>query len=130
MKRFVLLIAILIIFITACSKKNDTKPSFTSISMSEAKDRMEKEEGYIIVDVRTEEEFNEGHIPGAVLIPNESIGDEIPELNDKNQLIFVYCRSGNRSKQAASKMVGLGYTNVVEIGGIIDWDGEIAKQDE
>ena len=78
-----------------------------------------------ILDVRTAAEYNEGHIPGAINIPNEAIGtDAIPELPDKDQLILVYCRSGNRSKQASEKLVKLGYTNVVEFGGIIDWPGE------
>lgn len=86
---------------------------------------MERESGYIILDVRTPEEFAEKHIPNAVNVPNETIGtDAIPRLPDKNQLIMVYCRSGRRSKQAAEKLVKLGYTNVVEFGGIIDWKGE------
>ena len=77
------------------------------------------------MDVRTAAEFDEKHIPGAINIPNEAIGtDAIPELPDKEQLILVYCRSGNRSKQASEKLVKLGYTNVVEFGGIIDWPGE------
>ena len=83
---------------------------------------------YIILDVRTSDEFADGHIPGAINVANESIGAESPaELADKNQLIYVYCRSGNRSKQAAEKLVALGYTNIVEFGGIIDWTGEIEK---
>ena len=86
---------------------------------------MEEESGYLILDVRTAEEFSEKHIPGAVNIPNETIGDQdIPELPDKEQLILVYCRSGNRSKQASEKLVKLGYTNIVEFGGINDWTGE------
>ena len=79
----------------------------------------------IILDVRTAEEYSEKHIPGAINIPNETIGaDDIPELPDKDQLILIYCRSGNRSKQAADKLVKLGYTNIVEFGGINDWTGE------
>ena len=86
---------------------------------------MEKESGYIILDVRTPEEFADKHIPGAINIPNETIGTgEISELPDKDQLILVYCRSGNRSKQASEKLVALGYTNIVEFGGINDWPGE------
>ena len=93
--------------------------------MAEATELMKTEKGYVILDVRTREEFLEKHIPGAINIPNEAIGtDEIPTLPDKDQLILVYCRSGNRSKQAAKKLVALGYTNVVEFGGIIDWQGE------
>ena len=86
---------------------------------------MEKESGYLILDVRTAQEYSEKHIPKAVNIPNESIGtEEIPALPDKNQLILVYCRSGNRSKQAAEKLAALGYTNIVEFGGINSWPGE------
>ena len=86
---------------------------------------MEKETEYIILDVRTAEEYSEKHIPGAISIANEAIGTEdIPELPDKDQLILVYCRSANRSKQASEKLVKLGYTNIVEIGGINSWPGE------
>jgi rhodanese-related sulfurtransferase len=87
---------------------------------------MQTEKDYIILDVRTPEEFAAGHIPGAINLPNESIGEaQMPELSDKKQLILVYCRSGRRSKQAAEKLVKLGYTNIVEFGGINDWSGEI-----
>ena len=100
--------------------------TYRRISMQEALEMMHKEEGYIILDVRTEQEYAAGHIPGAIVIPNETIGaQEIPQLPDKDHLIMVYCRSGNRSKQASDKLVKLGYTNIVEFGGIIDWPGEI-----
>ena len=86
---------------------------------------MEEESGYIILDVRTPEECADKHIPGAVNLPNETIAaEEIPELPDKDQLILVYCRSGNRSKQASEKLAALGYTNVVEFGGINSWPGK------
>ena len=99
--------------------------SYTQISMDEAVAMMENESDYIILDVRTTEEFAEKHIPNAINIPNETIGDEpISELPKEDQLILVYCRSGNRSKQAAEKLVALGYTNVYEFGGIKDWTGE------
>jgi len=99
--------------------------SYRQIHMDEAVTIMEEESGYLILDVRTPEEFAEKHIPGAINIPNETIGTEqIPELPDKDQLILVYCRSGNRSKQASEKLVALGYTNIVEFGGINDWPGE------
>ena len=117
------------IFITAlllvgCAVPAEREVSYRQITMDEAVAMME-EEGYIILDVRTAAEFDEKHIPGAINIPNETIGAEvIPELPDKDQLILVYCRSGNRSKQASEKLVKLGYTNVVEFGGIIDWPGE------
>ena len=101
---------------------------YKHISMEEAADIMEKESGYIILDVRTKEEYASGHIPGAIVVPNETIGaSDIPELPDKNQMILVYCRSGNRSKQAAKKLADLGYTNIIEFGGIIDWTGSIEK---
>ena len=90
---------------------------------------MEKESGYIILDVRTQEEFEEKHIVGAINIPNEAIGsDDIPELPDKDQLIFVYCRSGNRSKQASEKLAKLGYTNIIEFGGINSWTGATVSE--
>lgn len=91
---------------------------------------METEDNYIILDVRTKEEYQEKHIPGAVNLPNETIGTEdIPELPAKDQLILVYCRSGNRSKQAAKKLVALGYTNIMEFGGINDWTGDTVSGD-
>lgn len=98
---------------------------YRQVTAEEAIALMEKESGYIILDVRTVQEYSEKHIPKAVNIPNESIGtEEIPALPDKNQLILVYCRSGNRSKQASEKLAALGYTNVVEFGGINSWPGE------
>ncbi len=98
---------------------------YRRISMDEAVTMMEKESGYIILDVRRPDEYATGHIPNAINIPNENIGtDEISALPDKDQLIMVYCRSGRRSKEAAEKLVKLGYTNIVEFGGIIDWKGE------
>jgi len=100
--------------------------TYRQISVDKAITMMEQETDYIILDVRRSEEFAEGHIPNAINVANESIGtDEIPELPDKDQLIMVYCRSGRRSKEAAEKLVKLGYTNIVEFGGILDWTGEI-----
>ena len=97
-----------------------------NITAEEAKQIMDIEEGYVILDVRTQEEYDEGHIPGAILIPNTEIGDRAEdELTDKNQLILVYCRSGRRSKLAAEILVKLGYTNIREFGGIIDWPYEV-----
>ena len=99
--------------------------TYKQITMQEAKELFEKDGDYIIVDARRTDEFAAGHIPGAICIPNETIGtEEIPELPDKDQLIYVYCRSGNRSKQASEKLVALGYTNIVEFGGINGWTGE------
>ena len=97
-----------------------------NITAEEAKQIMDSEEGYIILDVRTQEEYDEGHIPGAILIPNTEIEARAEEeLPDKDQLILVYCRSGRRSKLAAEILVELGYTNIREFGGIIDWPYEI-----
>ncbi len=108
---------------------NPAEASYRQISMEKAVKLMAEEEGYIILDVRRADEFAAGHIPGAINVANESIGtDEIPELPDKDQLILVYCRSGNRSKQASQKLVDLGYTNIVEFGGINDWPGEIVTE--
>ena len=112
------------ILLAGCSAPKETV-SYRQISMDEAITMMEEESGYIILDVRTPEEFADKHIPGAVNIPNETItAEEIPELPDKDQLILVYCRSGNRSKQASEKLADMGYTNVVEFGGINSWPGE------
>lgn len=98
------------------------------INMDEAQIIFEQEDDYIILDVRHADEYAEGHIKGAINIDNDVIGTKAPEdLPDKDQTIYVYCRSGNRSKQAAKKLVSLGYTNVIEIGGIIDWKGDIVK---
>ena len=123
MKRIIpILMALLLL--SGCATQSAEK-NYRQISMEEAVTMMEEETGYIILDVRTTQEYNEKHIPGAINIANESIGTEdIPELPDKDQLILVYCRSGNRSKQASEKLVNLGYTNIVEIGGINSWPGE------
>ena len=131
-KVFMIFIIILIMF-TGCErgdsmKNTEKQPDFRQISMQEGMELMENDSDYIILDVRRTDEFEEGHIPGAVNIPNETIGtEEIEQLPDKNQTIYVYCRSGNRSKQASKKLAELGYTNVVEFGGIIDYSGEIEK---
>ncbi len=101
--------------------------SYVSVSMSEAKEFFQTEGDYVIVDVRREDEYADGHIPGAINIPNETLDKEPEELPDKGQVIYVYCRSGNRSKQASKKLVGMGYTSIVEFGGIIDWTGDIEK---
>ena len=101
------------------------KYSYTQISMEEAIAMMEESTDYILLDVRTPEEFAELHIPGAINVPNETIStEEISQLPNKEQLILVYCRSGNRSKEASEKLANLGYSNVYEFGGIIDWPGE------
>lgn len=116
------------VFLTGCAAPQGQTNSYRQITMDEAVIMMEREQGYIILDVRRPDEFAAGHIPNAINVPNESIGtDEISELPNKNQLIMVYCRSGRRSKEASEKLVKLGYTNVVEFGGILDWKGDIEK---
>jgi len=111
---FIVLIGLLVL--SACASS-----SYHKISASKAKSMME-DSNVIIVDVRTLEEYNEGHIAGAILIPNESISSVQPaQLPDKDAVILIYCRSGNRSKQAADKLVAMGYTKIYDFGGIIDW---------
>lgn len=101
---------------------------YTSISMEEAKKVFAAPGNYIILDVRRADEFAEGHIPRAINVANEDIGfGQLSELPDLDQVIFVYCRSGRRSKEASAKLAALGYTNIYEFGGILDWDGEIEK---
>ena len=124
MKKFIPLLLSLLL-LAGCALPAGQNVSYRQISMDEAIMMMAEETDYIILDVRTVEEFSDKHIPGAINIPNETIGtQEIPELPDQDQLILVYCRSGNRSKQASEKLVALGYTNIVEFGGINDWPGE------
>ena len=107
---------------------NGGSATYEQISGAEAKALMDSESGYIIIDARTQEEYDQGHIPGAILIPEYEIADRAEkELPDKDQLILVYCRSGRRSKIAAEELVKLGYTNIKEFGGIIDWEYEIVK---
>lgn len=112
------------------SASSEQGSGYQQISQEEAMQMMESEDDYIILDVRTPKEFAEGHIPEAVNIPNESIGNDISNtLKDKNQILLVYCRSGNRSKQASLKLAMMGYTNVFEFGGIITWPGEIVTEE-
>ncbi len=102
--------------------------SFKSVSMEHGTAMMHTQKDYIILDVRRPDEYSAGHIPGAVLLTNETINKKTAGfLTDKNQLILVYCRSGRRSKEAAAKLAALGYTNIVEFGGIIDWKGPVEK---
>ena len=101
---------------------------FLNITAEEAKKLMDSEEGCIILDVRTREEYDQGHIPGAILIPNTEIEAKAADLlPDKEQLILVYCRSGRRSKLAAQSLADLGYTNIREFGGILDWPYEVVQ---
>ena len=115
------------LMLTGCAgASNNQTNTYRQINMDEAVEMMAEESGYIILDVRRPDEFAAGHIPNAINVPNETIGTaEIPELPNKDQLIMVYCRSGRRSKEASEKLLKLGYTNIVEFGGILDWKGEI-----
>ena len=127
MKKLILLL-LAVMMLTACGQdtEKDQGAVYMNITAEEAKQIMDSEEGYIILDVRTQEEYDEGHIPGAILIPNTEIEARAEEeLPDKDQLILVYCRSGRRSKIAAEVLVELGYTNIKEFGGIIDWPYEV-----
>ena len=124
MKYMIPILFILLLCLTGCSAEG--KMTYYRISQDEARQMMSREDGHIIVDVRRQDEYESGHIPDAVLIPNESIGNEQPELlPDKDQIILIYCRSGRRSKEAAQKLADLGYSRIFEFGGIIDWTGEI-----
>ena len=107
---------------------SDQPAGYRQVSGQEAMDMMAGQEDYHILDVRTQAEYDGGHIPGAICLPNEDIGrEDPPQLPLKDQLILVYCRSGNRSKQASDKLAALGYTNVVEFGGINTWPGDIIQ---
>ncbi|MCR5611317.1 MAG: rhodanese-like domain-containing protein [Clostridiales bacterium] len=129
MKRFAVLLTALAVLLSGCVFVPDgdgMERSFTIISQEEAKEMMKRDDGHVVLDVRRPDEFESGHIPGAICLPNEDIGTEPPEeLPDLDQIILIYCRSGNRSKQAARKLAEMGYTKVFEFGGIIDWTGEI-----
>ena len=129
MKKLIFLL-LAVMMLTACGqdKENDQGAVYVNITAEEAKKIMDSQEGYIILDVRTQEEYDEGRIPGAIRISYEEIGEKAEEvLADKDQLILVYCRSGRRSKIAAEALVELGYTNIREFGGIIDWPYEVEK---
>ena len=137
MKKVIYIIVLIIIivggFTLVIEKKensidNKEESVIKYVSMDEIVQIMNENSNYIILDVRTMQEYNEGHIPNAICIPNETISENIiNKLPNKEQLILIYCRSGNRSKQAAQKLKNLGYTNLIEFGGIIDWAGDIVK---
>ena len=137
MKKVIYIIVLIIIivggFALVIEKKensidNKEESVIKYVSMDEIVQIMNENSNYIILDVRTMQEYNEGHIPNAICIPNETISEDIiNKLPNKEQLILIYCRSGNRSKQAAQKLKNLGYTNLIEFGGIIDWAGDVVK---
>lgn len=126
MKKLILIFLVLI-FLTACGKNVQKQEAvYMNITAQQAKEIMDQQKGYVILDARTQEEFDEGHIPGAIVIPYDEILEKAEGiLKDKNQLILVYCRSGRRSKLAAEDLQKLGYTNIKEFGGIIDWPYEV-----
>ena len=126
MKKLILLFLAMML-LTACGqdKENSQGAGYVNITAEQAKEIMDSQDGYIILDVRAQDEFDESRIPGAILIPHDEITEKAEDLlTDKDQLILVYCRSGRRSKLAAEALVELGYTNIKEFGGIIDWPYE------
>jgi rhodanese-related sulfurtransferase len=127
MKKLVCIVLALLL-LTACvqEKENKQEATYMNITAKQAKEIMDNRQDYIILDTRTQEEYEQGHIPGAILIPHDQIKDLAEGLlPDKDQLILVYCRSGRRSKLAAQDLLSLGYTNIKEFGGIIDWPYEV-----
>ena len=132
LKRLIILV-LAVACLAGCANENQesevtTSVSYEQISQDEAKNIMDTESGYVIIDARTQEEYDSGHIEGAILVPEYEIADRAEqELPDKSQLILVYCRSGRRSKIASQALADLGYTNVKEFGGIITWEYEIVK---
>ena len=129
MRKLIPILLSALMFTGCAGASNSQTNTYRGITMDEAVTMMAQETGYIILDVRRPDEFAAGHIPNAINVPNETIGTaEIPELPDKDQLIMVYCRSGRRSKEASEKLVKLGYTNIVEFGGILDWKGAIVTE--
>jgi len=129
LKRLAIIFFAIMVLLSGCAQPTGSSAaSYKQITQEEAKEMMTKNDGHIVVDVRRQDEYDEGHIPGAVLIPNESITDKQPEaLPDLNQTILVYCRSGRRSKEASQKLADMGYTHVYEFGGINTWTGEVVK---
>ena len=125
MKKLILFLLTAMLLV-GCGQTNQTQEAvYMNITAEEAKQIMDSEVGYIFLDTRTQAEYDEGHIPGAIVISHDEITEKAEEvLTDKNQLILVYCRSGRRSKLAAEALVKLGYTNIKEFGGIIDWPYE------
>ena len=120
-------ILLVMILLTACGqdKSGDQEAVYVNITAAEAKEIMDSQQNYVILDAREQYEYDQGHIPGAIVISHEEILEKAESvLTDKDQLILVYCRSGRRSKLAAEDLVKLGYTNIKEFGGIIDWPYE------
>lgn len=125
MKKY-LLILLTALLLCGCGAKETKEPAYMNITPAQAKELMDTEENYVILDVRTQEEYAESHLPGAILIPDYEIAETAETiLKDKDQLILVYCRSGRRSKLAAQELEKLGYTNIKEFGGITQWPYEV-----
>ena len=119
--------SLLLVPLTACGRPGETA-GYVCITAQQAKEYMDAEPDCVILDVREQAEYDEGHIPGAVLLPHDKVASEADALlPDKTQRILVYCRSGRRSKLAAESLVQLGYTNVMEFGGIIDWPYDVER---
>lgn len=124
MKKTLLILLALALLLSGCAAPEQAA-AYRQVSAAEAAKMMEETQDYILLDVRTQPEYAQAHIPGAICVPNETIGSgDIPQLPRKDQLILVYCRSGNRSKQASGKLAAMGYANIVEFGGINAWRGE------
>ena len=125
------MVLIVVLLVGCASKSKDSADEsatngYKQITQEEAAKMMEENSDVIILDVRTQAEYSEGHIPNAICVPNEEIVDAQPaEIPDLDQVILVYCRSGNRSKQASQKLADMGYTNIYEFGGIKDWTGDV-----
>jgi len=129
MRLFLFMLPLVLLGLLGCKRPSPTPVAYRQITPREAMEELETAEDFILLDVRTQAEFESGHIPGAICIPNETIGtQDIPALPRKEQSIYIYCRSGNRSKQAAAKLARLGYTNLIEFGGILEWPGEIVTE--
>ena len=126
MKRIIFLLLAVMLLAACAQEETKQEAVYMNITAQEAKEIMDRESGYVILDVRTREEYDQGHIPGAIVISHEKVAHKAEEtLTDKDQLILVYCRSGRRSKIAAEALVELGYTNILEFGGILDWPYEV-----
>ena len=126
MKRIIFLLLAVMLLAACAQEETKQEAVYMNITAQEAKEIMDRESGYVILDVRTREEYDQGRIPGAIVISHEKVAHKAEEtLTDKDQLILVYCRSGRRSKIAAEALVELGYTNILEFGGILDWPYEV-----
>lgn len=116
------------LFVPACAPSAPSEAAYRRITPTEAKAIMDEKEDCVILDVRTQEEYVEGHIPGAILLPDYEIAERAESvLTDKSQCILVYCRSGRRSEKAARTLVDMGYTYVLDFGGILDWTYGVEK---